>query len=619
MAPNKNKEFENFKDATAATLRAISGKKQLQVNYSAVERADRPTTPQEDQTSLPIPNQTMDQEEIQITRGAADSKALQLQHHKKNIHRHNAPMDLSAQQIYDALEQARCEAIGANQMPGVKDNLNDLLQEKGERLGYAKLQTRTDTHTADALHALARIALTGEEIPPSYSKINKLWQPWLKENLGKDGFKSLIPHLDDQAEFARQSRELMHQLGIITGDIEAPEDGDNKDLENDDSDDTSANDADDTAEDQSEQEQSGAQAMDAAEDDDTTSDSVDEDADMGDVSADHLMGEGEESEQSGSPDMHRPDSLLNQGQYIVYTRQFDEIIAAEELADSEELTRLRELLDKQLQHIQGITNKLANRLQRKLMAQQQRSWSFDEEEGYLDSAKLSRIIANPTVPMSFKQEKETNFRDTVVTLLIDNSGSMRGRPITIAAICADILAKTLERCGVKVEILGFTTRAWKGGKSRELWIDNQRPSHPGRLNDLRHIIYKSADAPLRRARKNLGLMLKEGILKENIDGEGLVWAHNRLSRRSEKRKIMMVISDGAPVDDSTLSVNASNMLENDLHQVIGWIESLKQVELTAIGIGHDVTRYYKRAMTIADADELANALVSRLEKLFDLK
>jgi cobaltochelatase CobT len=318
--------------------------------------------------------------------------------------------------------------------------------------------------------------------------------------------------------------------------------------------------------------------------------------------------------------MQRPDSLASapEGHYPVYTRAFDEIIPAEELADPEELTRLRATLDQQLKNQQSIVSKLANRLQRKLMAQQQRSWQFDLEEGVLDAAKLTRIITGADVPRAFKMEKQTEFRDTVVTLLIDNSGSMRGRPIALAAISADILARTLERCGVKVEILGFTTRTWKGGKSRELWIENGRPPAPGRLNDLRHIVYKNADSPLRRSRKNLGLMLKEGILKENIDGEALVWAHNRLSRRPEQRKILMVISDGAPVDDSTLSVNPANLLELDLRHVIGWIENLKQIELTAIGIGHDVTQYYDRALTISDADELANALVTRLEKLFEL-
>jgi cobaltochelatase CobT len=326
-----------------------------------------------------------------------------------------------------------------------------------------------------------------------------------------------------------------------------------------------------------------------------------------------------DGEEPGAPRHRRPDNYIpGPGNlYTIYTTIYDEIVKAEDLAEPEELERLRAMLDQQLSHLQGLITKLANRLQRKLMAQQQRTWQFDLEEGILDTARLARIIANPTVPLSYKQEKRTDFRDTVVTLLIDNSGSMRGRPIAIAAICTDILARTLERCGVKVEILGFTTRAWKGGKARDLWIQNGRPLHPGRLNDLRHIIYKAADAPWRRARRNLGLMLKEGLLKENIDGEALVWAHNRLAARGEARKILMIISDGAPVDDSTLSVNPSNILEQDLRNVIEWVETLSQVELTAIGIGHDVTRYYRKALTIADADELAGALVNRLSELFD--
>ena len=305
------------------------------------------------------------------------------------------------------------------------------------------------------------------------------------------------------------------------------------------------------------------------------------------------------------------------GRYVVYTTEFDEETDAEDLADPHELARLRALLDRQLASHQAIITKLANRLQRKLMAKQQRTWQFDLEEGILDAARLARIIANPNVPLTFKQEKQTEFRDTVVTLLIDNSGSMRGRPIAIAAMTADIVARTLERCGVKVEILGFTTRAWKGGKSRDLWMAQGRPVNPGRLNDIRHIIYKAADAPMRRTRRNLGLMLKEGILKENIDGEALVWAHNRLAERPEQRKILMVISDGAPVDDSTLSANPANFLELDLRNVIEWIEERSGIELTAIGIGHDVTRYYKKALTITDADELAQALASQLEGLFE--
>lgn len=617
MSDNKNDQLENFKGATAATLRAIAGKKNLDVNFNAQERIDRPTPPQEDRASLPLPDQDMDAENQSLMRGVADAKALRLQHHAHHIHQQNAPMDLTARAVFEALEQARCEAIGANQMAGVKENLHQALGEKCQRLGYNKLKEREDSNIADALHVYARTKLTGEPAPESSQALLEQWTPWIEEKLGKQTFDDLKPLMNDQGAYARLSRDLMAALDLATGeaaDNAAPSDAPPG---HDDDSNKESDELQQAEENASEQEQSGSQAVDAT--DDNESEGSADDADMADIGEDQFDGEGDEDFE-GNPDMRRPKSLHShgEGQYKIYTREFDEIIGAEELADPEELTRLRHLLDQQLQNHAGIIGKLANRLQRKLMAQQQRSWQFDLEEGYLDPGKLNRIITGDNVARAFKREKETDFRDTVVTLLIDNSGSMRGRPIAIAAICADILARTLERCGVKVEILGFTTRAWKGGKARELWIENGRPSHPGRLNDLRHIVYKNADAPLRRARKNLGLMLKEGLLKENIDGEALVWAYNRLARRYEHRKILMVISDGAPVDDSTLSVNPANVLEQDLRHVIGWIETLKTVELTAIGIGHDVTRYYQRAMTIADADELANALVSRLERLFQL-
>ena len=325
-------------------------------------------------------------------------------------------------------------------------------------------------------------------------------------------------------------------------------------------------------------------------------------------------GESEEASEnrpapSGPADRRGPD-------YKAYAAKFDEVVNAEDLCEPEELQRLRDYLDKQLQNLSSVVARLANRLQRRLMAQQNRSWEFDLEEGMLDTARLPRIIIDPQQPLSFKREKEMDFRDTVVTLLIDNSGSMRGRPITVAASCADILARTLERCGVKVEILGFTTRAWKGGQSREAWLQAGKPANPGRLNDLRHLIYKPADAPWRRARKNLGLMMREGLLKENIDGEALDWAHQRLVGRPEQRKILMMISDGAPVDDSTLSVNSGNYLERHLRYVIEEIETRSPVELIAIGIGHDVTRYYRRAVTIVDAEELGGAMTEKLAELF---
>lgn len=612
---NKNDKLEKFKGATAATLRAMAGKKHLDVSFNAQERFDRPSKSQEDRTILPLPDQDMGKGNQSLMRGAADAKALHLQHHHEGTHQQNTPMDLTARAVFDALEQARCEAIGANQMTGVKDNLNKTLGEKCDRLGYAKLQTREDSNIADAIHAYARLALTKEARPKSADNLIKHWQPWIEEKLGDTTFDDLNAVIHDQGAYARLSRELMTSLDLIAGD----NDEQTPLSENEPPSEVNADDdnAEESEEETQAEEQGSSQALESDEDNETDGETEGEASrEMGD---DHSDGESDDNS-GGHPEMRRPPSLLDpDGRYIIYTRKFDEIVPAEDLADPEELTRLRALLDQQLKNQHGIVSKLANRLQRKLMAQQRRSWEFDLEEGVLDGAKLTRIITGANVPRAFKAEKETEFRDTVVTLLIDNSGSMRGRPIAIAALCADILARTLERCGVKVEILGFTTRAWKGGKSRDLWIENGRPNHPGRLNDLRHIIYKNADAPLRRVRKNLGLMLKEGILKENIDGEALVWAHNRLARRPEQRKILMVISDGAPVDDSTLSVNPANALEADLHHVIGWIEGLKQVQLSAIGIGHDVTQYYERALTISDADELASALISRLEGLFMLE
>jgi cobaltochelatase CobT len=367
-----------------------------------------------------------------------------------------------------------------------------------------------------------------------------------------------------------------------------------------------------------------AEGADAASADEVEAAAEEADAGEGEASeadADDILDDAELSDARESGEARRPEApwsnLAPIADYRAFTQKFDEIVRAEELCDIAELDRLRSYLDKQLAPLQGAVGRLANRLQRRLMAQQNRAWDFDLEEGIIDVARLSRVVVDPFHPLSFKAERETEFRDTVVTLLLDNSGSMRGRPITVAATCADILARTLERCGVKVEILGFTTRAWKGGQSREAWLQAGKPANPGRLNDLRHIVYKSADAPWRRARRNLGLMMREGLLKENIDGEALAWAHSRLVGRTEQRKILMMISDGAPVDDSTLSVNAGNYLERHLRHVIEEIETRSPVELIAIGIGHDVTRYYRRAVTIVDAEELAGAMTEKLAELFE--
>lgn len=609
----KKDNTEDFKNATAATLRAMADKRHLGVTFSAAETPENPTQPNAEGTRLPLPPLVVDEKTRAVLRGTSDAKALRLRHHNRKLHIKNAPMDLSAAAMFEALEQARYESIGMTQMKGVEQNLNQVMAEKHRRLGYNKMTARDDANMADALHALARFALTGEPVPETSESLVAQWRPWVEEKLGKDGLAALKPLLNDQKAYAKSSRDILNRLNM-DGDGQADDYGDKN---NNDENQQNEQDTNETSENQQDQSQSGEQQQDAAEDSDL-SQSADE-TDIGE-DGDQEFGEPTEGDNPAEMSSRRNEGALDPhgNKYVIYTTQYDEIVNAEDLADPGELTRLRHLLDQQIQPYQGIASKLANRLQRKLMAKQQRSWLFDQEEGYIDSSKLSRMVANPTIALTFKKERQTEFRDTIVTLLIDNSGSMRGRPIAIAAMCTDILAKTLERCGVKVEILGFTTRAWKGGKSRDLWITNGRPAHPGRLNDLRHIVYKNGDAPLRRAHKNFGLMLKEGILKENIDGEALVWAHNRLARRPEQRKILMVISDGAPVDDSTLSVNPSNILEKDLRTVIQWIEGLKQVELAAIGIGHDVTRYYSRAMTITDADELASALIERLEKLFDL-
>lgn len=605
-------QTEDFKTATAATLRAIASARHMDVNFSATESPETPTEPTPENTRLPIPPHILDEKSLAVLRGTSDAKALKVRHHNPKIHRKNAPNDSTAHAMFEALEQARYESIGMKEMAGVSQNINRVLEEKFKRLGYQAMSERNDANMADAIHALARFSLTGEKPPKNAKALIDVWSPWIESRIGKDGFKELAPFINDQGLFAKESRKILNRLNMDVGD-DYPDKDKGQDQQAD-ADNPNPSDS----EDKENQEQITGEQAEKTSDDSDLQDTPDE-TEIGDES-DAEFGEPTDGDNPAEIQTRRNDIDLNaHGEnYVIYTTQFDEIINAEELSDTGELTRLRQLLDQQMQPYQGVASKLANRLQRKLMAKQQRSWLFDQEEGYIDAAKLSRLVANPTIALTFKREKQTDFRDTVVSILIDNSGSMRGRPIALAAMCTDILAKTLERCGVKVEILGFTTRAWKGGKSRDLWIENGRVAHPGRLNDLRHIVYKNADAPLRRAHKNFGLMLKEGILKENIDGEALVWAHNRIARRPEQRKILLVISDGAPVDDSTLSVNTANILERDLRTVIAWIENLGRVELTAIGIGHDVTRYYSRAMTITDADELASALVERIEGLFEL-
>jgi len=549
-----------------------------------------------------------------VLRGNADAMALRLGCHDIAVHRRLAPENAAARAVYDAVEQARVEAIGSRRMTGVASNLTAMLEDRYHRGGkYETITDRADAPMEDAVALMVRERLTGQQPPEAASKIVALWREHIEAKAGPN-LDGLIGSIEDQRKFARSVRDLLTSLDMSD---ETPFDA--EDDENDDENDAQ-DDEQNPSEGDSEEKSQGERAE--IETSEEASDEIEEGAqESADAPSGELPDESEDADSEEASEASRPPTRQGNEargpEYRVFNPRFDEIIHAEELCDADELSRLRSYLDKQLSHLQGVVGRLANRLQRRLLAQQNRAWDFDLEEGQLDPARLVRVVIDPYQPLSFKQEKDTNFRDTVVTLLLDNSGSMRGRPITVAATCADILARTLERCGVKVEILGFTTRAWKGGQSREAWLAAGKPPNPGRLNDLRHIVYKSADAPWRRARKNLGLMMREGLLKENIDGEALDWAHKRLLGRPEQRKILMVISDGAPVDDSTLSVNAGNYLERHLRWMIEEIETRSPVELLAIGIGHDVTRYYRRAVTIIDAEELGGAMTEKLAELFE--
>ncbi|MFV3076725.1 cobaltochelatase subunit CobT [Niveispirillum fermenti] len=603
---------ETFKRATTATLRAMADRKDLVVGFSS-----EPPGLAGARVRVPLPPRDLNPREVANVRGSADAAALRLRHHDAAVHANRMPVSEQARLSFDALEQARVEAIGATQMAGVAGNLAAALEEKYRRLGFDRLNDPEQVPVPDVLRLLAREAMTGARPPESARTAIDLWRGKVAEKLGH-GLDGLAAVMENQDAYARAVRRLLSDMDMDVG-----AEPDSQDGEQDDAPDNpdSGGDDDKEMDGQGGQQQSGEDQSQDMQDQEQQRRSEEAGAGEEGEQAEGELGEGEGSEEPGPPGTRpRAERGRNEpdaGAYKPYTTAFDEVVDAADLCDADELTRLRLMLDQQLQNLQGVISKLANRLQRRLLAKQTRSWEFDLEEGMLDAARLARVVINPTMPLSFKRENETDFRDTVVTLLIDNSGSMRGRPISIAAMSADILSRTLERCGVKVEILGFTTRAWKGGQSRENWIAAGKPPAPGRLNDLRHIIYKGADAPWRRVRRNLGLMLREGILKENIDGEALMWAHNRLLGRSEQRRILMVISDGAPVDDSTLSVNSGSYLEKHLRSVIEWIETRSPVELVAIGIGHDVTRYYRRAVTIIDAEQLGGTMMEKLAELFD--
>ena len=606
MASKPESPTEPFKRALAHAARSLAETPDLEVVFSG----DGPSL-SGNRAVLPHPPRDLSSLEASRIRGMADQMALRLAHHDPAAHARGRPGSPQSQAIFEALEQSRIESIGANAMGGVRANLGALLDQTVERKGLARITDKASAPMADVLSLMVRERLTGDAPPQAARALVDLFRADVEARAGAD-LDRLAAAAHDQTAFGKVARAILHDLDLGDADID-PSDASDEDAGEEDQSQTSESDDGDG----DGQTPEGA-SMEESEGSDSESQEGEEQMVESDEDATEMSEDAPEMGDGAKP--ARPD-IKDDGRaeppYKVFTTAHDEIVGAEELCDAEELTRLRAYLDQQLASLSSVVSRLANKLQRRLMAQQNRSWSFDLEEGMLDVARLPRIIIDPTAPLSFKQEEDTEFRDTVVTLLIDNSGSMRGRPIMVAAVCADILARTLERCGVKTEILGFTTRAWKGGISRDDWVKAGKPAAPGRLNDLRHIIYKAADAPWRRARRNLGLMMREGLLKENIDGEALMWAHQRMINRTEQRRILMVISDGAPVDDSTLSVNSGHYLERHLRAVITEIETRSPVELLAIGIGHDVTRYYKKAVTIVDVEQLGGALVEQLAELFE--
>jgi cobaltochelatase CobT len=601
-------KIDLFRRALAGAARAIAKDAEVEVVFAS---DNAPATGKT--ARVPSPGPALEPWLVTEARGAADSAALRLRYHDARLHARVAPVDIDARAVFDALEMARVEALGARAMGGVRENLSNLTEARVRGDAIVRARSAEEVPLSTAVGLIARERLTGEAPPRAAAAGLKLVAPWIEDKAAAE-LDALALTLDDQAAFAKLSRRLLEDLELSAAEDPTDEDPDSAGDEAE-GDDSGSNEQTEQGEEESpgggDVEMRGEQAddQDAGGDSSEEMEAGEDEANAGDDFSESVF---------ASPSRRNWD-LSPETDYKAFTTRFDETVGAPELCDEEELGRLRAYLDQQMAGLQNVVTRLANRLQRRLMAQQARSWDFDQEEGLLDAARLARVVVSPAHSLSYKIERETDFKDTVVSLLIDNSGSMRGRPIAIAAICGDILARTLERCGVATEILGFTTRGWKGGQSREAWLTAGRPPHPGRLNDLRHIIYKRADEPYRRGRRNLGLMMREGLLKENIDGEALLWAHNRLIARPEERRILMVISDGAPVDDSTASANGGSYLERHLRQVIEWIEKRSTVELIAIGIGHDVTRYYGRAVTIMDADQLAGAMVEQLANLFDGK
>lgn len=597
--------LSEFRRALASATRALARDADADVAFASDGKGAAAKT-----ARVESPGPTLDPALVAEARGAADSLALKLRLHDSRLNARQAPADSEARAVFDALETARVEALGARGLTGVRANLARLVEARVRADAIGRARTREEVPLSSAVGLIARERLTGEAPPRAAEEGLKLVREWIEQKAGKE-LDGLALTIDDQTAFATLSRRLLQDLGLVSEEPDSEQEPEDEGGEED----PSPEEGGDEGEEGEKGSPDGGDIEARGEDqDDDSSDDQASDSDE--------LGESDSSSDDDSANVPAHPARRNWDNapataYKAYTTRFDETVDAASLCDDDELSRLRAYLDQQMAGLHTVVTRLANRLQRKLMAQQARSWDFDQEEGMLDSARLARVVISPVHSLSYKVERETDFKDTMVTILIDNSGSMRGRPIAIAAICADILARTLERCGVGTEILGFTTRGWKGGQSRELWLANGRPERPGRLNDLRHLIYKRADEPYRRARRNLGLMMREGLLKENIDGEALLWAHQRLIGRPEERRILMVISDGAPVDDSTASANGGQYLENHLRQVIEWIEARSPVELIAIGIGHDVTKYYGRAVTLMDAEQLAGAMVDQLADLFE--
>ena len=597
--------LDDFRRALSAASRAIARDREVEVAF-----ASEPVPASGRTARVPSPGPSLQPKLVAEARGAADAVALRLRYHDERQHLTGAPFDPDARAVFDALESARVEALGARTMDGVRGNLAELIDARIRGDAILRARSADEVPLATAIALLARERLTGDAPPLAARSGLDLLAPWIEEKAGVE-LDALALTIDDQAAYAKIARQLLEDLDLAAApevSDEPPEDaGDDEQGEE-----GGADDGEDETESGASADQTEMRAEQVEEEGE--GDTAPQEMELGE---DELADGDDTAEDAHATPARRNWDLSPETDYKPFTTRFDEVVEADELCDDDELNRLRAYLDQQMGGLHNVVTRLANRLQRRLMAQQARSWDFDQEEGLLDAARLARVVVNPMHSLSYKIERDTEFRDTVVGLLIDNSGSMRGRPIAIAAICADILARTLERVGVSSEVLGFTTRAWKGGQSREKWLADGRPPSPGRLNDLRHIVYKRGDEPYRHARRNLGLMMREGLLKENIDGEALLWAHNRLIARAEERRILMVISDGAPVDDSTASANGGAYLERHLRQVIEWIERRSTVELVAIGIGHDVTRYYSRAVTIMDAEQLGGAMIEQLASLFE--